>query len=109
MVQRELARRDAIRDAISELPAREQRAAQEAEAERQRQWERGREEHERRWATAALPGPQVAPASRGGGIVGDAAFAGTGRLGRVGRWARKRIVSIPLIPLRRRSPATSDV
>ncbi|OIW26520.1 hypothetical protein CONLIGDRAFT_478787 [Coniochaeta ligniaria NRRL 30616] len=45
LVQRELARRDQIRDGILALPETEQEAASQAEAERRRRWQALRDEH----------------------------------------------------------------
>jgi hypothetical protein len=109
MVQRELARRDVIRDVISGLPLVDQASAQQAEAERQRQWEQWRTEHAQRWASAApgaIPEPEIEGSEPSGGSA-----RGTARLLRAGRWARRnlKMVSIPLVPLRRRVPGSAEV
>ncbi|KAG2415574.1 hypothetical protein HFD88_006765 [Aspergillus terreus] len=52
-VQRELARRDQIRDEILALHENQRKAATQAEAERQRRWEDLRQAHQTRWITAS--------------------------------------------------------
>jgi hypothetical protein len=52
MVQRELARRDQIRDEILTLAETDREAARGAENERQRLWEISRQAHRARWAAA---------------------------------------------------------
>ena len=49
MVQRELARRDQIRDEILALPENQRETAAQAEAERQRRWQDLRQAHQTRW------------------------------------------------------------
>ncbi|KAH8903254.1 hypothetical protein BR93DRAFT_857436, partial [Coniochaeta sp. PMI_546] len=53
MVQRELSRRDRIRDEILALPATQREAASQAEAERQRRWQALRDAHRQRWEAEA--------------------------------------------------------
>ncbi|GES58895.1 hypothetical protein ATEIFO6365_0003017800 [Aspergillus terreus] len=55
-VQRELARRDQIRDEILALDENKRKAATQAEAERQRRWEDLRQAHQTRWITASSAG-----------------------------------------------------
>ncbi|KAK4032542.1 hypothetical protein C8A01DRAFT_20385 [Parachaetomium inaequale] len=108
MVQRELARRDAIRDAILGLPVADQPSAQQAEAERQRQWERWRTEHAQRWAGIGTPSSEESTASQ---VSEDTTPIGTRRFMRAGRWARRnlKVVSTPLVPLRRRLSGSAEV
>lgn len=70
-VQRELARRDQIRDEILALHENQRKAATQAEAERQRRWEDLRQAHQTRWITASSAGvpSQVIP---GNGLQGAA-------------------------------------
>src|SRR5436190_9617869 len=53
MIQRELARRDQIRDEILALPVNQREAAIQAEAERQRRWQDLRQAHRTRWGIAS--------------------------------------------------------
>ncbi|KAK3295074.1 uncharacterized protein B0H64DRAFT_476429 [Chaetomium fimeti] len=109
MVQRELARRDAIRDIMAGLPVAERASAQQAEVERQRQWEQWRAEHAQRWASTAGLGsrplrPEPAMTAQTSQQVAAASSGRTGVLVRAGRWAWKncKVASIPLMPLRKR-------
>ncbi|KAK4103454.1 hypothetical protein N658DRAFT_421339 [Parathielavia hyrcaniae] len=110
MVQRELARRDAIRESIPKLPLANRALAQQAEAERQRQWDHLREEHFQRWANAAppdlIPGPSIGSSESSS----STSLGGTARFLRAGRWARRhvRMVAIPLVPLRGPVPMSAE-
>ncbi|KAL2208413.1 hypothetical protein CC79DRAFT_1366623 [Sarocladium strictum] len=76
-IQRELARRDQIRDEISALPLSEQEAATRAETERQLAWENHREAHRQGWR-AQLAGPLLHSTSSESGGSSRAPLAGQG-------------------------------
>ncbi|KAL3459156.1 hypothetical protein BJX64DRAFT_265370 [Aspergillus heterothallicus] len=65
-IQRELARRDQIRDEIASLPEDKQSAARLDESERQRRWEELRRVHRARWNTATEAATQPASSSTTG-------------------------------------------
>ncbi|KAK4125986.1 hypothetical protein N657DRAFT_709321 [Parathielavia appendiculata] len=78
MVERELARRDAIRNLISGRTVSDQISAQQAEVERQRQWEHWRAEHALRWAN--VPPPDPIPGSNMGASESDSGTSAGGTL-----------------------------
>jgi hypothetical protein len=104
MLQRELARRDAIRDGIAALPVGDQAPAREAEVERQRQWEQWRAEHGQRWGNHVSPTPEASPDTEASQQSDTPGVVEANKFLRVGRWARRKMVSIPLVPLRKRLP-----
>ncbi|KAH8885874.1 hypothetical protein GQ53DRAFT_728464 [Thozetella sp. PMI_491] len=65
MINREWARRDRIRDEISNLNENQKAAAQTAEARRQEQWERARAEVRQRWAQTQPRSQMPAPTAGG--------------------------------------------
>ncbi|KAK0639684.1 hypothetical protein B0T16DRAFT_337399 [Cercophora newfieldiana] len=65
MIQKELAKRDEIRDSILALPEEQRDAARQAEMERQQQWEQLRRAHRARWQSAT-PNPTPSDASNQG-------------------------------------------
>ncbi|KAL4805154.1 hypothetical protein BDV18DRAFT_141998 [Aspergillus unguis] len=97
MVQRELARRDQIRDEISALPQSEQEAANQAELERKHRWEETRQAHQTR-------GTSTSSVSQSSGHAG---IHRTEAATRRQLWKEKvSKISIPLKSLRRSSPGS---
>jgi hypothetical protein len=120
MVQRELARRDQIRDEILALPENQREAAIQAEAERQRRWQDLRQAHRTRWGTAS----SVSQSSNGcssthrtetyrdrtqaseGPPTGEVAEDGLQGVAARRAWRKKKVsISIPLRSLRRSTRA----
>ena len=119
MIQRELARRDLIRDEIERLSADQQQAASQVEKVRQQQWEDSREAHRIKRQAGMLESPSLARHENVHGSEGQGAQSGgsvaeplsEGRIesnaSRASlkrfRWPRKISVSIPLRYLGRSS------
>lgn len=111
MIQRELARRDQIRDRILLLPVNQREEASQAEAERRRRWQDLRQAHKLRWEagasgsssstgqgaahrTASYAGSSQAltPSSSGEAAGDEAAEPHTRRTW----WKKRASISIPL-------------
>ena len=68
MIQRELARRDLIRDEIAVLSEDQQQATSHAEAARQQRWEELRKAHKTKWQAGAL---ETRPGAQSSGSVAE--------------------------------------
>ena len=93
MVQRELARRDHIRDEISNMHAGLRGEAEAAEAERKRRWDELRNEHRQRWSGRSSES-RSANISDASGSPEAAQRDGPGRRE---KWRKRVRVFIPLI------------
>jgi hypothetical protein len=114
-VERELVRRDARRDKISQMSPTERALALQVEVETQQRWEKRRAEAQRYAldrACGATAEPPSTPYS-GDSQTNDMAtpVGGPNTFSRLGQWARRnvKLMSIPLVPLRRRVPEPGEV